>query len=911
MHKNTHLFASSTCRTLAFAALAALPLLPLAAQDTTTPLSVTFTAAAMNVDGLPPTLAGITLNKDAKEEAGATGIGEKLATKDYDFVGLSEDFNYHSSLIAPLEGIYTSGKWRGEISSIFDGIASLIGKPFDTDGLGLLWKSSVTADDESWKMWTVRNGTTSNGSDELIAKGYRHYTVTLGETSIVIDVFQLHMDAETDAEDIAARESQMAQLAADIIGNYDNGRPKLVMGDTNCRYTRDYLRTKFIDVLAADGKYDVRDAWVEYCRQGIYPTYGSDALMVGELGYVKGEIVDKIIYMNPTASNCAKLKLNSFAVDTDFNDDSGEPLADHYPVTANFTATEAAVSASSASDLWTWKCEEAAGGESFYLYNVGFQAFLRSDGYLLPDPSDASIWLLTGSGTSYSMACEDGTTARLNIGGIKTGTGATTFTFVNSTTTDGAYKFQSYVTFKGNRYFNPTDTQGNFSENGTETASTDNDWLLISKEQVEAYLRYSKAYAEAVEILGLLPVEDETAETLYTLLATPTDWTDETTTPAIEAQVQAVDSWFADCTDLISNPSFELGTKLGDGAGDATYVLGWTVAEDAEEAFSSAVVDGDEGAAIRAFSPIDGNYVFNTWGGTPADGFFCRQILASLPAGYYELTATFASNDGNTVDLLFGDEKVNSGSLTDRTVGTTVTIRTYWEGGDCTIGALSSTWFEADNFVLRQFDYCHDLTLTTSASDAATQALYSTLSLPYNATVPDGLTLYYATRVNESTIHCEPFSGGTTLSAGTPVVVSATGEGVYRFLRTDGEADITNPEANLLLGTPSAPLTEKEDGRTYYVLSRRDGNVLFARLAAATSIPQYKAYLKVSGDKEAQLRLGFGDEVDAIHSIGTSGADALEGAAVYAPDGTRLSQPRRGLNIIRTSDGVTRKVFLK
>lgn len=910
MKKTTNLLsAAPALRTLAIAALSALALLPLAAQDET-PAQATFTVAAMNVDGLPPTLAGITLNKDAKEEAGATGIGNKLATKGYDFVGLSEDFNYHESLITPLDGIYTSGTWRGKINSALEGIGALLGNPFDTDGLGLLWKSSVTAADESWTMWTDRNGTTSNGSDELIAKGYRHYAVTLGETGIVIDVFQLHMDAETDDADLAARESQMAQLAADIIGSYDNGRPKLVMGDTNCRYTRDYLRTKFIDVVASDGKYDVRDAWVEYCRQGIYPTYGSDALMVGELGYVKGEIVDKIIYMNPTAANCAKLRLNSFAVDTDFNDESGEPLADHYPVTANFTATAATVTAS-ASDHWTWKCEQAAGGSSFYLYNVGYQAFLRSDGYLLPQPTDASIWLLTADGDGYTIACEDGTEARLALGGIKTGSGATTFTFVSSTTTEGAYKFKSTY-WGGTRYFNPTDRQGNFSENGASTASANNDWLLISAEQVEAYTRYCAAYADAVEILGLLPVETSTSEALYQLLSTDTDWTDQTTTPAIEAQVQAVDAWFTDRTDLIANPSFELGTKLGDGAGSKTYVLGWTVAEDAEEAFSSSVVDDDEGDDIRAFTPIDGSYVFNTWGGTPAEGYYCRQTLASLPAGYYELTATFASESGNTVDLLFGDEKANTGSLANRPASTTVTIRTYWAGGDCTIGALSSTWFEADNFRLRAFDYCHDLTLTASSLDGDTQTYYSTLALPYNATVPDGLTLYYATRINEATIHCEPFASGTTLAAGTPVVVSATGEGVYRFLRTDAEADLTNPTDNLLLGTPSAPLTEKESGSTYYVLSRRDGNVLFARLAEATRIPQYKAYLKATSEEPAQIRLGFGDETDAIRSLSPDSADTPTGTtAVYAPDGTRLSHLRPGLNILRTSDGTTRKILIR
>lgn len=895
-------------RTLVALSLALCASAPVSAQDSTDDTqATTFTVAAMNVDGLPPTLllGAVKINPDAKEEAGATGIGQKLATKDYDFVGLSEDFNYHKSLVAPLEGVYTSGTWRGSVNSL-TGMIALMGKPFDTDGLGFLWKSNVSVADESWTMWTERNGTTSNGSDELISKGYRHYSVTLAN-GVVLDVFQLHMDAETDAKDIAARESQMAQLADDILIHYDNRRPKIVMGDYNNRYTRDYMKTKFIDVLADDGKYDVRDAWVEYCRQGIYPTYGSASLMVGDLGYVAGEIVDKIVYMNPTASNCATLSLNSFEVDTDFNDDSGTPLADHYPVTANFTATPALVT-SSASKQWQWKCETAAAGSEYYFYNVGFKAFLRSDGYLVSNISDGSLWQLTAEGSQYSVACNDGSKARLALGGIVKESGAEDFSFISSTTTEGAYKLKS--TYWGNaRYFNPEDAQGNFSDNGAKSPSTNNDWLLVSAEQRAAYERYCEAYAEAVELLGLLPLETSTAETLSQLLATSTNWTDETTTTAIESQCAAIDEWFTDRTSLLSNPSFEEGTKLGDGT-SATYVLGWTVATDAAEAFSSAVVDGDEGAAIRAFTPIDGSYVFNTWGGSPANGYFCRQTLQSLPAGYYELTATFASNDGNTVDLLFGDEKVSSSSLTDRTKGSTVSLLAYWPGGDCTVGAVSSTWFEADNFVLRQYDNLRQLTFSTASLDTASATYFSTLSLPYNSVVPEGVTLWKATAVNPSTIHLESFDAGTVLAAGTPVVVSTKEACVSTFHRTSAEADITNPSDNLLLGTPSAPLavSEKEAGYTYYVLARKSESVVFSKLKDSARVPQYKAYLKVSADADAQLRFSFGD-ADAIETPSAVSAASVE--AVFAPDGRRLAHPQRGLNILRLSDGSSRKLLVK
>lgn len=290
----------------------------------------TFKAVALNVDGLPETVLSVTVNKGAPAEAGATAINEYMAKSGWDIVGFSEDFNYHTQLTAsPASNYYTYGTHRGKVTSTSN----------DTDGLGIAVAKWYSFANESWTSWNVSDGsllgnlTEDNGADEMIDKGYRYYEVTLGNGA-VIDVYVLHMDAASRQADINARESQLTQLATAIKSKMSiNKRPVIVLGDTNCRYTRENLKTLFIDAINADSRFTAKDAWVELVRDGVYPTYGSDALMTWELGLQKGEVVDKIFYINTTESDLT-LKANSYLQDGRLT------VSDHYPVVVSFTLTD-------------------------------------------------------------------------------------------------------------------------------------------------------------------------------------------------------------------------------------------------------------------------------------------------------------------------------------------------------------------------------------------------------------------------------------------------------------------------------------------------------------------------------------------------------------------------------------------
>lgn len=291
----------------------------------------TFTAVSMNVDGLPQTILGIGINEDGPGSDGTRAISAKMAEYDWDIIGVSEDFNYNNELMSSLTA-YNAGTHRGGVSWLTN----------NTDGLNLIWKKDISVTGESWTSWNTSYSTgifnTGNGADGMIDKGFRYYQAEVAE-GVKIDIYILHMDADSDQGDIDARHAQLTQLA-DAVKASQNGNPIIVMGDTNCRYTREELKSLFIDRINADERFTIQDAWIENVRNGQYPNVGDDALVAVDKGgtyeYPQAEIVDKMFYINNTDSQVT-LSLDSYDVADDFTSADGAALADHWPIVGTFT----------------------------------------------------------------------------------------------------------------------------------------------------------------------------------------------------------------------------------------------------------------------------------------------------------------------------------------------------------------------------------------------------------------------------------------------------------------------------------------------------------------------------------------------------------------------------------------------
>ncbi len=311
----------------------------------------TFTCASYNVDGLPQKLTlgfiPVTINKDGPGKDGTTKIGTLINQSSvWDFFGVSEDFEYDSQLRSALTN-YNAGKWRGTVTS------AQLSQRADTDGLCFYWKKSlsVSADDgTNWIQYNHEKGGLTDGANTCIKKGFRYYLVTLADGT-QIDVYITHMNTYSDSDKsayIAAQEGQLTEIV-EYIKSHLNGRPIVIMGDTNMRYTRHKIEELLINVINKVEGLEIHDPWIDYPREGVYPTYGGKSIMAygtndtenddcgpdGKgYGYQKGEVVDKVFYINIKGA-ATQIKANSYLCDNE----TYANLADHYPVVINFSYT--------------------------------------------------------------------------------------------------------------------------------------------------------------------------------------------------------------------------------------------------------------------------------------------------------------------------------------------------------------------------------------------------------------------------------------------------------------------------------------------------------------------------------------------------------------------------------------------
>ena len=320
-----------------------------------------FSMMTLNVDGLPGKLLFFTLNADGPKAAGSKAIGTYMAAKDCDIIAMQEDFNYRWEIWSRLFASYEHDEWTGGII-----LEEMQDQDFihphhiklKCDGLNTAWKRECQSTAYERVAWGRNFGKFSHAFDDLITKGFRRHEFTLQDGTEVV-VYNVHLDASNrydvplgrDMKDRETRLSQFEQLRQHIMERLDN-RPVVVVGDMNCLYYRDALKTAFIDAIQATGLATVSDAWVEKHLGGAYPELGSEPLA--------DETFDKVLYINPTN---AKTVITPTSVEVDkagYTTADGKPLGDHYPLIVRFaiipagetTGISTVATSSSADEEW-------------------------------------------------------------------------------------------------------------------------------------------------------------------------------------------------------------------------------------------------------------------------------------------------------------------------------------------------------------------------------------------------------------------------------------------------------------------------------------------------------------------------------------------------------------------------------
>lgn len=192
-----------------------------------------------------------------------------------------------------------------------------------------------------------------------------------------------------------------------------------------------------------------------------------------------------------------------------------------------------------------------------------------------------------------------------------------------------------------------------------------------------------------------------------------------------------------------------------------------------------------------------------------------------------------------------------------------------------------------------------------------TDAGWSTLCIPFRFFVPQGLTAYSVTGVNESTgeLKLKKLTASINNSRGNyPYLVNGK-PGYYLFTGKINSADSNlKPENGLLIGSADSPIPVPADDN--YVLQKQNDYLAFYRVTDNTSItlPPNRAYLHYAGSVEKAGVL-YIESVDYTRLDNTP--DTSEPCQIWSIDGLPRSTYRSGINIVGSPNGSRIKIILQ
>ena len=198
-------------------------------------------------------------------------------------------------------------------------------------------------------------------------------------------------------------------------------------------------------------------------------------------------------------------------------------------------------------------------------------------------------------------------------------------------------------------------------------------------------------------------------------------------------------------------------------------------------------------------------------------------------------------------------------------------------------------------------------TTLSSSADLTAAAKYGTLVLPFNAELTEGVKAYKLTKVSGNTVYCEEVS---SLKADEPVLTEVSTD---LTLSLSGVPATTEP-SSLTSGLLTGVYTSTAATTGSYVLQKHSGdaNTKFYKVSDTTipTVGAFRASLTASAASSAKAYdFAFDDNATAIEQAENTSSASI--VAVYSADGACQRVLQKGINVVRMSDGTTKKVIIK
>lgn len=270
--------------------------------------NLTLSIISANVSGLPiPSM----FSEDGKVVPKTQKImGQMLNESGIDIICVQEDFQYHYNLAEKMTdypySTFTSG-----------------GVPVG-DGLNIFSKYPIY--NIHRVAWEVFNGILDAGNDALTPKGFLKCTADVN--GVLVDIYDIHVDAYGSYEDCIAKKAQFIQLCKYIDEN-SQGRPVVITGDMNVTLHTD-LPSEFYSTMIEKNGFS--DGWTEYVNDGVYFTGALSQETIetynNKYGYYWGnwDSVERLLYKD---GDGLRFKISDFRYESYNNINGNGMLSDH------------------------------------------------------------------------------------------------------------------------------------------------------------------------------------------------------------------------------------------------------------------------------------------------------------------------------------------------------------------------------------------------------------------------------------------------------------------------------------------------------------------------------------------------------------------------------------------------------
>jgi len=303
--------------------------------------------------------------------------------------------------------------------------------------------------------------------------------------------------------------------------------------------------------------------------------------------------------------------------------------------------------------------------------------------------------------------------------------------------------------------------------------------------------------------------------------------------------------------------------------------------------------------------------------------FYSMSNCLPTRTGYTFLGWYTAADGGEKVYDATGTFVVGPYWNSDQTCRLTNEMTVYAHWSENTIGLNGNAASEGNNLIAPISKTCANLVLTdatpmtqTSVTEfTATAASYTrtmanewgTMCLPFAIVASENAnyTFFTISGVNSNELTLTSISG--TIEAGTPVIVrKGAGASNLTINATNAAAKSSTTTAGTgftMKGTFVATTIEGSD--QWYI----SNNAFWPATKGEVTVAPYRAWLEGSASG-ARLAISIFDDEEAT-AIQTVNALISEDAQFFDANGRKLSSAKKGINIIKTADGKSRKVIIK